>query len=134
MVESTNILNVYFFLASSLISHLRRIKEMRVWVKIGDLATSAVVLTDNAIEPLTIFDLQEAIKTQREVKFRATDVDEIIVRPPTSTGVTERIDPIRLLSFGTDRWTADNPFVVDAPKGISTLNPFNISVSEILHA
>lgn len=107
---------------------------MKVYVKVGDSATSAVVLTDSDIEPLTIFDLQKAIKTKREVKFRATDVDEIIVRPPTSTGVTERIDPIRLLSFDTDRSTADNPFVVDAPKGISTLNPFNISVSEILHA
>ena len=97
---------------------------MRVYVKIGDLATCPVdvLLADD--EPPIIFDLQAAIKSQRPTKFHATDPDEIIVRPPSLTGVTERIDPTGPLNFGTNRRSRDHPFVVDAPSG----NPFIICV------
>ena len=66
---------------------------MKVWVKIGDFAACPVGLPDDVQQILLIFDLQEAIKTQRSAKFHDTDADEIFVRPPISTESTERLGP-----------------------------------------
>ena len=96
---------------------------MDVWVEIGDAPPGFVVLKKSAT---TIFHLMLAIKSQRSNKFLNTDADDIIVKRPTATGVTERINPAERLNFGTDRGSSDFPFVVGAPTGISTLNPFII--------
>ena len=105
---------------------------MKVWVKIGGSAASWVSVDDDP--PIYISDLQHAIKSQRPTKFPATEMDDIIIKAPTAITDAIRIAPNELLNFGANRGSPEHPFVVDAPTGISTLNPFIICVSKSLYA